>query len=59
MTLVKYSIKSPSTWKVVECRSASVPLHFSDIIQYIKLFELFAFLLASIISSSFDADTYL
>ncbi|CAO3668532.1 unnamed protein product [Rhizopus stolonifer] len=48
MTLIKYSIQSPSTWKVVECRSASVPLCFSDIIQYIKLFELFAFLLDDI-----------
>ncbi|KAI9486311.1 MAG: hypothetical protein EXX96DRAFT_39065 [Benjaminiella poitrasii] len=44
ITLLKYSIKSPTTWKVVECRSASVPLHFSDALEYIKVFELFAFL---------------
>lgn len=44
MTLIKYSIQSPSKWKVVECRSASAPLCFSDIMLYVKLFELFAFL---------------
>ncbi|KAI8968524.1 hypothetical protein BDF20DRAFT_828362, partial [Mycotypha africana] len=46
MTLVRYKIKSASQWQVVECRSASVPLSFSGIIQYTKVFELFAFLLS-------------
>jgi hypothetical protein len=48
MTLVRYKIKSPSQWQVVECRSASVPSSFSGIIQYTKIFELFAFLLVRI-----------
>ncbi|RCI04866.1 hypothetical protein CU098_000452, partial [Rhizopus stolonifer] len=45
MTLVRYKIKSASQWQVVECRSASIPLSFSGIIHYTKVFELFAFLL--------------
>lgn len=48
MTLIKYSVKSPTTWKVIECRSVSLPLRFSDVHQYIKVFELFAFLLNDI-----------
>ncbi|KAI8058685.1 uncharacterized protein B0P05DRAFT_478723 [Gilbertella persicaria] len=46
MTLVRYKIKSASQWQVVECRSASIPLSFSGIIHYTKVFELFAFLLS-------------
>ncbi|KAI7890339.1 uncharacterized protein EV154DRAFT_590492 [Mucor mucedo] len=44
LTLVKYSIKPQATWKVVECRSASIPTCFLGILSYIRLFELFAFL---------------
>ncbi|KAI9031879.1 hypothetical protein CLU79DRAFT_694050 [Phycomyces nitens] len=48
MTLVRYRIKSASQWQVVECRSASIPLSFSGIVHYTKVFELFAFLLNDI-----------
>lgn len=41
-------ISSIITWKVLECRSVSLPLGFSDVHQYIKVFELFAFLLNDI-----------
>ncbi|KAL9540791.1 hypothetical protein MBANPS3_009486 [Mucor bainieri] len=48
ITLIKYAVKSRSTWKVIECRSASVPLKIHDSLEYIKVFELFAFMLADI-----------
>ncbi|KAL4214313.1 hypothetical protein AB4K20DRAFT_1793026 [Rhizopus microsporus] len=44
ITLIKYSTKSPTTWRVVKCRSTSVPLFFSDVLEYMKVFELFVFL---------------
>lgn len=49
MTLVRYMIKSPSQWQVVECCSASVPLTFSEAIKYTKVFNLFAFLYVCIL----------
>lgn len=49
MTLVRYMIKSPSQWQVVECCSASVPLTFSEAIKYTKVFHLFAFLYVCIL----------
>ncbi|KAL7324342.1 hypothetical protein PS15p_209551 [Mucor circinelloides] len=48
VTLIKYSVKSPRAWKVVECRSASVPLIIENSLDYIKVFELFAFILEDI-----------
>lgn len=48
MTLDRYKVLSSSQWQVVECRSASVPTSFSEIVQYAGVFELFAFLLVSI-----------
>lgn len=40
-------LNSPSKWKFVEYRSCCVPLKFSDILQFIKVFKLFSFLLVS------------
>ncbi|KAL9538348.1 hypothetical protein PS6_011580 [Mucor atramentarius] len=48
ITLIKYAVKSRSTWKVVECRSASVPLNIENILDYMRVFELFAFMLGDI-----------
>ncbi|KAG2198734.1 hypothetical protein INT47_005419, partial [Mucor saturninus] len=45
ITLIKYAVKSRSTWKVVECRSASVPLNIENSLDYMRVFELFAFML--------------
>ncbi|KAI8639055.1 hypothetical protein BD408DRAFT_435511 [Parasitella parasitica] len=45
-SFIRYKIKSASQWQVVECRSACIPLSFSGIIHYTKVFELFAFLLS-------------
>lgn len=47
VTLIKYAVKSRSTWKVVECRSASVPLSIESSLNYMRVFELFAFMLVS------------
>ncbi|KAI8384026.1 hypothetical protein BD560DRAFT_443873 [Blakeslea trispora] len=40
MTLVRHRIKPTSQSQVVECRSSSIFLSFSEIIQYTKVFEL-------------------
>ncbi|KAI9279073.1 hypothetical protein BY458DRAFT_432238 [Sporodiniella umbellata] len=48
VTLIKYAVKSRSTWKVVECRSASVPLNIENSLDYMRVFELFAFMLDDI-----------
>ncbi|KAI7906341.1 uncharacterized protein BX663DRAFT_428217, partial [Cokeromyces recurvatus] len=48
MTLIRYMIKSPSQWQVIECCSASVPLTFSEAIKYTKVFNLFALLYSDI-----------
>ncbi|OBZ89730.1 hypothetical protein A0J61_02221 [Choanephora cucurbitarum] len=48
ITLIKYAVKSRTTWKVVECRSASVPLTIESSLYYVKVFELFAFMLNNI-----------
>ncbi|KAI8640268.1 hypothetical protein BD408DRAFT_348385 [Parasitella parasitica] len=48
ITLIKYAVKSRSTWKVVECRSASVPLCIENGLHYMRVFELFAFMLGNI-----------
>lgn len=48
ITLTKYAVKSRSTWKVVECRSASVPLNIENSLDYMRVFELFAFMLGDI-----------
>ncbi|KAI8063094.1 hypothetical protein BDF21DRAFT_369139 [Thamnidium elegans] len=45
MTLVAYSVSTPEKWQAVECRSASVPLTWDDREDFIKVFELFTFLL--------------
>ncbi|KAI7875060.1 uncharacterized protein EV154DRAFT_430191, partial [Mucor mucedo] len=45
ITLIKYAVKSRSTWKVVDCRSASVPLNIENSLDYMRVFELFAFML--------------
>ncbi|CAO3653436.1 unnamed protein product [Mucor hiemalis] len=48
ITLIKYAVKSRSTWKVVECRSASVPLNIENSLDYMRVFELLAFMLGDI-----------
>ncbi|KAI8364530.1 hypothetical protein EDC96DRAFT_544845 [Choanephora cucurbitarum] len=48
ITLIKYAIKSRTTWKVVECRSATVPLTVENSLEYMRVFELFAFLMSNI-----------
>ncbi|KAI8380477.1 hypothetical protein EDC96DRAFT_491141 [Choanephora cucurbitarum] len=40
ITLIKYAVKSRTTWKVVECRSASVPPTIENSLYYVKVFEL-------------------
>jgi hypothetical protein len=47
ITLIKYAVKSRTTWKVVECRSATVPLDIKDSLEYMRVFEVFAFMLVS------------
>ncbi|KAI8087785.1 uncharacterized protein B0P05DRAFT_465198 [Gilbertella persicaria] len=53
VTLIKYAVKSRSTWKVVECRSASVPLNIENSLDYMRVFELFAFMLDDIQKQQF------
>ncbi|KAI8884106.1 hypothetical protein K501DRAFT_183042 [Backusella circina FSU 941] len=48
ITLIKYAVKSRSTWKVLECRSASVPLNIENSLHYMRVFELFTFMLGDI-----------
>ncbi|KAL9545861.1 hypothetical protein MBANPS3_006945 [Mucor bainieri] len=44
MTLIQYAVMDPQKWQAVECRSAVVPLLWSNRDNYVKVFELFAFL---------------
>lgn len=58
ITLIKYSTKSPTTWRVVKCRSTSVPLFFSDVLEYMKVFELFVFLHVDSLVTLFDTGSH-
>jgi hypothetical protein len=44
MTLTRFSYKSKLKWKIVECRTCSLPLSFADKKKFLKVMELFAFL---------------
>ncbi|KAL9551609.1 hypothetical protein MBANPS3_004186 [Mucor bainieri] len=48
MTLIQYSVLTPQKWQAIECRSASVPLLWSNRENYVKVFELFSFLLGKL-----------
>lgn len=36
-SFVRYSLKSRSAWKVVECRSAEIPLFFADMKKILRM----------------------
>lgn len=55
ITLTKYAVKSRSTWKVLECRSAPVPLNIENSLDYMGIFELFAFMFVSIEAGVYTA----
>ncbi|KAK4518103.1 Cytoplasmic and mitochondrial histidine tRNA synthetase [Mucor velutinosus] len=45
MTLIQYSVMTPQKWQAIECRSALVPLVWENRDNFVKVFELFSFLL--------------
>lgn len=59
LTLIQYSLKTPNTWKVIECSTAEIPLIYDARKKLIKILELFAFLYVSSLISSLCRACYL